>query len=528
MGRLWRHRDFGRLWGGETVEWVSDSITSLAVPTLAILVFKAGPLDMGLLSALGNVGYPVLGLFAGVMVDRWLRRPVLVWSNIVQVVALGSIPAAFFLGILSLYQLFVVTLVMSVTTVFFNVAYTAYLPSLIAREDLVEGNSKLETSSSAATVVGPPIAGGLIQIVGAAPSIALDALGTLIAAIAIFSIKKPELPPFNPTQRRFWSEIKEGVRTVTQTPSLCNLAASTSIYNIGNGMFIAVFYLFIYDLLQLSPGVAGITLGIGGVGVVVGAVIAPKLLKLMGLGSSLTAALMMRGFGLLAVQASMFGPAAVLLAPLWLFANIGTPIYNVNQVSFRQILVPDKLQGRTNATLRTFSYGAATLGALIGGIIGAQYGILTAMTAGALIAILAALTIRFGPVGRLHDMPQNVDTAETRLDASNPPEKKEEGSEGFGRQTSVKSPEKSVDWVGGGFVSRLKTRLQPLSIETSARRGTPSKHQGYAVCRRCGLEIVRPTRFCQSCGADFRKVVCCCGRELDFGDRFCDRCGREV
>ncbi len=408
MGKLWRHGDFVRLWGGETVEWVSDSITSLAVPTIAILIFNAGPLEMGLLNAFNNVGYPVLGLFAGVMVDRWRRRPVLIWANIIQVIALASIPAAFFLRILSLYQLFIVTLVMSVTIVFFNVAYTAYLPTLIAREDLVEGNSKLETSFSAATVVGPPIAGGLIQILGAAPSIAVDALGTLFAAVAILSIKKPEPPTPPSMERHFWGELKDGVRVVAKTPTLRNLVASTSILNIGNTMFYAVFYLFIYDQLKMTPVIAGITLGVGSIGVVVGAVTAPRLLKFMGLGSSLTAALVINGLGLLAVQAAMYGPAAVLLASLWLIANIGLPIYNINQVSFRQMLVADKLQGRMNATMRTFGYGAATLGALIGGIIGAQYGILTAMTAGALIALLAAFMIRFGPVGRLREMPKGV------------------------------------------------------------------------------------------------------------------------
>jgi predicted MFS family arabinose efflux permease len=433
---------------------------------------------------------------------------------------------------LSLYQLFIVTLVMSVTTVFFSVAYTAYLPTLIAREDLVDGNSKLETSSSAAAVVGPPIAGGLIQIVGAASSIALDALGTLVAAIAIISIKKPEPPPAIPTQPRFWSEIEDGVRVVTETPTLRNLAVSTSILNIGNGMFFAVFYLFIYDQLKMSPVLAGITVGIGGVGVVVGAVTAPKLLKSMGLGTALTAALMINGLGLLAVRASMYGPAIAILAPIWLIANIGIPIYNINQVSFRQILVPDTLQGRMNATMRTFSYGAVTLGALIGGIIGAQYGILTTMTAGGLIAILAALMIRFGPVGRLHDMPQNVEMTQSRLDALNPPEKKAERSEVAEREVSMKSPEKGVGGVGGGgFLNRLKTRLQrpaSSSMGTSARRGIPTKPQGYASCRRCGLPIVRATRFCQSCGADFGRVVCSCGRELGSGNRFCDRCGRKV
>lgn len=406
MGRLWGHSDFGRLWAGETVEWLSDSITSLGVPTIAYFTFKAGPLEMGLLTALGNVAYPLLGLFAGVMLDRVRRRPVLIWTNIIQFLALGSIPTAFFLGTLSLYQLFIVTLVMSVTTVFFNIAYTSYLPTLIGREDLVEGNSKLETSSSGAAVVSPAIAGGLIKILGAAPSIAVDAFGTLFAAIAILSIKKPEPAPSPDAERHFSRELHDGVRSVAESPSLRNLAAATSILNVGNGMFLAVFYLFIYDRLKISPTVAGITLAVGAIGFVIGAVAAPTLLKRMGLGAALTVALLINGVGLLAVQASMYGPAAVLLAVLWLFANIGLPIYNINQVSYRQTIVPDRLQGRMNATMRTFGYGAATLGALTGGIIGAHYGIPSTMATGAVIALVPALLIRFGPIGRLHEIPQ--------------------------------------------------------------------------------------------------------------------------
>jgi predicted MFS family arabinose efflux permease len=402
---LGRSRDFSRLWAGETVEWVSDSITSLAVPTIAILIFKAGAFEMGLLTALGNIAYPLLGIPAGVMVDRWRRRPVLIWTNVMQFLALASIPAAYFLGVLSLYQLFIVTLVMSMTAVFFNIAYTAYLPTLISREDLVEGNSKLETSSSAATVVGPGIAGSLIQVFGAAPSVAADAFGTLFAAIAILFIRKPEPPP-SEGERHFWREVRDGVSVITATPTLRSLTVATSILNIGNGMFFAVFFLFVYDQLALSPIVAGVTLAIGGVGIVIGAVVAPKLLKRIGLGAALTVALLINGLGRLAVPASTYGPAAILLATLWLLANLGVPIYNICQVSFRQIIVPDHLQGRMNATMRTFGYGAATLGALIGGIVGAQYGIQAAMIAGAEIALLATLTIWLGPIGAMHQIPQ--------------------------------------------------------------------------------------------------------------------------
>jgi len=406
VGRLWRHRDFCRLWAGETVEWVTDSVSSLAIPTLAIMAFNAGPFDMGLLNALAYVAYPSLGLFAGVWVDRWLRKPVLVWTNILQVIALGSIPVAFMLRILSLLQLFLVTLVMSVTIVFFSMAYLAYLPTLIEKEDLVEGNSKLQTSESSSVVVGPALAGSLIQILGAALAIAADALGTLIAAIAILSIHKPERPVPPKSERHFWTELRDGLRSVAVTPSLRTLALTTSILNVGNTMFYAVFLLFIYNELKLSPEVAGIILSLGGVGFLVGAVSAPTLLKRIGLRYSLILALLISGIGRLAVQTSTQGPALVLLSAFWLFASIGIPIYNISQVSFRQAIVSDELQGRMNATMRTFGYGAATVGALIGGIMGSTYGLPAAMTIGPIIALLPIILILFGPLRRLDDTRQ--------------------------------------------------------------------------------------------------------------------------
>jgi len=390
------------------VEWMTGSIGTLALPTIAILSFKADAFDMGLLTALNYAAYPLLGLFAGVMVDRWRRKPVLVWTNVVQFVAFGSIPLAFFLGVLSLIQLFMVALVLSVTVVFFNIAYTSYLPTLISREDVVEGNSKLETSSSVATVVGPGIAGCLIQVFGAAPSITADAFGTLFAAFAIFSIRKHEPHPSPDSERNFWREMKEGFQVVREIPSLQNLVVATSILNVGNTMFLAVFFLFVYDELRMSPLIAGIALAMGGVGVVIGAVVAPRLLRKMGLGPVLTTALLINGLGYLAVRASTYGPSAILLALLWLIANMGIPIYNINQVSFRQTIVPDRLQGRMNATMRAFSYGAATLGALIGGVVGAGYGIQSSMIIGAIVALSAAFLIRFGPIGAVREIPKTT------------------------------------------------------------------------------------------------------------------------
>jgi predicted MFS family arabinose efflux permease len=171
-------------------------------------------------------------------------------------------------------------------------------------------------------------------------------------------------------------------------------------------MFYAVFLLFVYDELKLSPELAGIILSVGAVGFVVGAVTAPSILKRIGLGGSLLVALLINGLGRLTIPTSIYGPAPVLLSAFWLLANIGIPIYNINQVSFRQAIIADELQGRMNATMRTFGYGAATAGALMGGIMGSAYGIFPVMTTGAIIALLPVIPIRFGTFGRLNDIRQ--------------------------------------------------------------------------------------------------------------------------
>ena len=402
MGRLWNHREFRRLWAGETVEWVTDGISALGIPTIAIKLFSAGPLQMGILTALEYLGYPVLGLLAGVWVDRWRRKPVLIWTNIVQVIALASIPAAFLVGVLSFYQLFLVTLVMSVTVVFFNMAYTAYLPTLIDHSDLVEGNSKLETSSSLATVIGPSIAGALIKMVGAAQSIAADALGTLIAAIAILSIRKPEPQSLHKAERRFWHELREGITSVSDNPSLRIILATTIILNFGNYMYFAQFYLFIYNELKLSYQAAGIVVAMGAAGAVIGAISAPTLFKRLGVGPSLIFALLINGVGRLMIPTSTYGSTPIFFQLFWLFASIGIPIYNIDQVSFRQAIVSDEFQGRMNATMRTFGYGGLVLGALIGGVLGTTYGIIPTMTIGAIITLTPIPLFRLERIGRTH------------------------------------------------------------------------------------------------------------------------------
>lgn len=405
-GRLWHHTDFMRLWVGETVEWFGGQITYLALPTIAIFALKARAFDIGVLNGLGYLAFPILGVFVGVMGDRWPRRPMMVLANIVQVIALGTIPIAFLLGKLNLYHLFAVAAVMGISTVFFEVAYQSYLPTLVDRENLVEGNSKLTTSESASQIAGPALAGFLIQLTGAAIAIAADALTTLFAALAIFSIKKTENTYSSKADRNFAREVREGAEVIFHNPLLRSLAATTTTLNLGSSIFSAVFFLFMYNELRLSPGLAGVVLGIGSMGSLIGAVNAPKIGQRLGLGPTLAIALSLVGFGLLAIPLAMYGPSVPVLAALWMISGVGITIYNITQISLRQAIVPDRLQGRMNATMRAIVWGALPVGAFIGGILGTEFGITQTIIIGGLISLVSVFLIMLSPIGSVQEIPQ--------------------------------------------------------------------------------------------------------------------------
>lgn len=395
-----------RLWTSETIGAFGRQVTGLALPTVAILLLKAGPFEMGMLNGLQVLAFPIFGLIVGVWADRWHRRPIMVVANLGRMIALGSIPVAFVFGILHLYQLYVVAAVVGIFTVFFDVAYQSYLPSLIERTDLIEGNSKLETSQSAAQVVGPAVAGFLIQVVGAAEAIAADAMAFLTSAVFIFSIKKKEPKP-QPSGEdpNFVAELKEGAQIVLKNPILRRIAACTATYNLGSGILFAVFLIYVYDQLKLSPGIVGIVFGLGGIGVLLGAVSAAKVANSLGLGPTIVVSTFLSGVGLLAIPLASFGPAIPILILLTILSGFGTPVYNINQVSLRQAITPDRLQGRMNATMRTIVWGTIPLGSFVGGILGSQLGILTTLVIGGVVATLSAIWVVFGPVVSLRNVP---------------------------------------------------------------------------------------------------------------------------
>ncbi len=411
-GGLWRHPDFLKLWAGETVSVFGSQVTLLAVPTVAILILHAGPFQVGILSALEFLAFPTLGLLAGVYADRLRRRPIMIVCDIGRALALGSIPVAFVLGVLTLEQLYLVALLTGIFTVFFDVSYQSYLPALVDRPNLIEGNTKLEITRSTAQVAGPAIAGFLIQWVGGAKAVAVDALSFLVSALALASIHKPEPEPRPSTAsgaRGFIPEVREGIDVVFRSPILWRIAGCTATTNLGSNMiFGAVFLIFAYRELHLTAAVVGIVFGIGSAGGLVGAFFAGWVARTLGVGPSLGVTIVVGGLALLATPLALVGAPAAVLAATGFIEGLTIPIYNINQVSLRQAITPDRVQGRMNATMRTIVWGTIPLGAFIGGILGTSIGLVPTIVLGGIVSVSAALWIFVGPVIRLKEQPAPV------------------------------------------------------------------------------------------------------------------------
>jgi len=410
-GSLWSHRDFLKFWVGDTVTQFTGQITDLALPTVAILTIQVTAFQLGVINALGFIAFPTLGLLVGVWMDRIRRKRVMIAVNLIEVATLATVPAAYLLGILRLYQLYAVSLVIGTCTLFFDVAEQSYLPSLVDKDDVVEGNQKLQVSASAAQVIGPSVASVMMQLIGAALSITADAFGTLIAALTLILIRKPESKPQNNTpdgERHFFAEMKEGIEVIARNAFLWTQAGCTGTYNLGSNIFSVALLLYAYRILGISKGVIGIIFSIGAVGFLVGALISSSLTQRLGLGRTIALASAC-GFGLLLAPVARGSLAVLVMGAAFFIAGLGTPIYNINQVSLRQVITPNRLQGRMNATMRTIVWGTIPIGSLLGGILSTGLGILPTLIVGGLVAGGSFLWIALGPTFGLKKQPESIE-----------------------------------------------------------------------------------------------------------------------
>jgi MFS family permease len=391
------------LWAAQTITQIGSQMTLVALPLLAVAVLDASPIQMGVLTALQTVGFLVIGLPAGVWVDRWPVRRVLIVSDIVRAVALLSTPTAYALDLLRLEQLFVVALIAGTATVFFEIAYQSYLPVLVERAQMVEGNSRLETSRSAAEVVGPGAAGALVQLLGAPLLIAFDALTFALSAAFLGRIQRRDSRPAPTEARRsLRAEIGTGFRFVLGNRLLLRVVATTGISNAFSAVGVTLLVLYCVRDLHLSPSTVGFVIAAGAVGGLVGAVSVGPISRRLGASRSIPlAAAFLAPCGALVPLASTLGWPLVVIGMFGV--NFGVVIYNVLQVSFRQSICPPELLGRMIASIRFLVYGTTPLGALLAGVLATGIGTVATLWIAAAGRLVAAVPVLFSPLLRSRD-----------------------------------------------------------------------------------------------------------------------------
>lgn len=411
---LWKHKNFLRLWAGQSVSLMGSQITQLALPLTAVITLHATAFQMGILQATTSVPVLLLGLFAGVWIDRMRRRPLLVFVDLGRAVLLGSIPLAAYFHYLRIEYLYGVTFFVGILTLFFDVAHMSLLPSLVSREQIVEGNSKLEISRSGAWIVGPGLAGLLIQLLTAPISIIVDALSFVWSAWFIARIRTTERVTSQHKDRRsFWADLREGLHIVWSNQILRAIALSTATYNFFASMVSAVYILYVTRDLNLSPATLGFIFAIGSVGFPFGAMLAGAASKRFGLGSSIIWAAVISDAAFLLI---LFTNRSLLISiPLLIaakiFSTFAGPITAINQLSLRQAITSDRLQGRVNGTMRFIVQCMNPVGALLAGTLGSILGIWPTLCIGAIGIQLGFVILLFSSVRHYKTPPQEKDSS---------------------------------------------------------------------------------------------------------------------
>lgn len=418
---LLQHRDFRMLWAGDSLSQFGYMVTSLAMPLLAVKTLHATPFEVGLLTTFETLAFLVIGLPAGAWVDRMRRRNVMITADICRAAVLGSIPLAAAFDVLTLGQVYAVVLVVGCFTVFFDVSYQSYLPFLVGREHLVEGNAKLQGTQSVAQVAGPSIGGFLVQALTAPYAIVANVVTFLWSASWVGQIRAREPIPERAPDRHLLREVHEGVAFIVRHPVLRMVAGCTGTANLWSSGGTAMVIVLLARELDLSAGAIGALMSAGAVGGLLGALGARRLAGWLGEGPVTWLSVALTApFGLIApfIQRNW---TLGLFVVSQLIVMAGVVIYNITQVSFRQRLCPERLLGRMNASMRFLVWGTMPLGGLLGGALGSTIGVREAVLVSAIGSSLSFLWVFFSPLRTLRKVTDEAaaEAVEGDLAASN-------------------------------------------------------------------------------------------------------------
>ena len=336
--------------------------------------------------------------------DRHRRRRIMILADLGRSLTLLSIPVSALLFTITMNLLYVVTLVAGLLTVFFEITYQSYIPSLVEKKQIVEANSRLEATRATAQFAGPTVAGYAVSLLTAPIAVLGDTFGYLASSLSLFAIRKPDSLPAG-SQKSVWHDIREGLGVVLGDKRLRAIAATTATLNLFGSAAQAIFQPYFYGELQMSVPEVGAAFGVGSLGGVLGALIATRVARKIGVGRSIILGAALSSFVFLLIYFATPSNAFLLVASVTFVSSIGVLIYNITQVSYRQALVPRDIQGRMNATMRTIVWGVIPIGSLLGGASSSFIGVHSTIGLMVILGSLGFLWATFSPVRNVKEFP---------------------------------------------------------------------------------------------------------------------------
>src|SRR6266511_362575 len=404
---LLRDPEFLKYWSSQTIYGFGLPIAGLAIPILAVSSLHAGSVEMGYLGAAGTLAFLVVGLPAGVIVDRSRRLPLMIGLNVVGLGVLALVPIVALGGGLRIELLYAVEFLFGCVGVIWQVASQAFLPNLVGRARLVDANSRMQLSYSAGQVAGPGVGGVLIQMVSAPFAIVVTLISEAIGTVLLLLIRVREPAP---RLRAGRSLVREGLEIVISDPHIRSIMLCGTTHNVfSNGMLIALYVLFATRELHVTPAELGLVFAVAGPGSILGSLLASRVPRMVGLGPAIGAMQVLTGVARLAMPLAALGAVAIppfvtLALGEFLLAVVRT-IFNVNQLNLRQSITPDHQQGRMNASIRFVMWAVVPFGALLGGWLGDRIGLMPTIWIGVAGTTLASLWIFLTSVRSLREAP---------------------------------------------------------------------------------------------------------------------------
>jgi MFS family permease len=405
---LRENQPFRRFFAGQSVSLVGDQVSGIALPLVGVLVLHASAAQMGYLTTAGLLPNLLFSLHAGALVDRrGRRRQTMLAADLGRAALLVSIPVAYWLGALTLTQLYVVGFLTGVLSVLFFVSYSTLFVSLVPRQRYVEANSLLNGSRALSFVGGPSLGGLIVQVLSAPAALVADAVSFVASAVALSRISPVE-PPTDPAEH---GHLRAGLEYIRHSPVMrANLLASSTI-NFFNFVFFALFILFATRSLHVQPGVLGVVLGAGAIGGVIGSILTGRIGRRIGIGPAYALGCFVFPAPLVLVPLAG-GPRWVVLGCLFaaeFLSGFGVMLLDISAGSISQALVPDRLRARVAGAFMVVNYGVRPIGAFVGGLLGSQIGLRPTLWIATVGAIAGVLWLLPSPIMRMRELPETAE-----------------------------------------------------------------------------------------------------------------------